>query len=273
MTLCVDSPGAIEGVYLYRSDYPERLLSGEAIDGTMQKIELRAAYVDARSDHERREQHRMLLSFDGLGGIDRVAAWLDAAPSLQIAIGALVTMRSESMFAENRFLNVCSGAEGFHRTVVGGTHMPDEEFEAIKVALKQHVPAEHRAWFSSVMAHANYPSLNRRLKELAGQLGDAAQQLVGDVAVWGRVLSTCRNESTHMDGRRQQYDGADLYWLAEGVFNVARLCLLLHVGLDPARLPKLAEAWSRQAADRVQTTVERLDTEQRQRGREKSARG
>jgi len=94
---------------------------------------------------------------------------------------------------------------------------------------------------------------------LAGQLGPVAGDLLGDVTVWGRVVSKCRNGLTHLEGLREQYDGGDLYWLAEGVFNVTRLCLLLHVGLDRELLPKLAQSWPIQGTqDRVLDVVERL---------------
>jgi len=45
LTLCADGPSAIDGVELYRPDYPKRVLSGEAIPGTMERIELRSAFV------------------------------------------------------------------------------------------------------------------------------------------------------------------------------------------------------------------------------------
>jgi hypothetical protein len=179
-------------------------------------------------------------------------------------VGSLVTMRADSIFGENRFLNVCSAAEGFHRSTIGGSHMDKAEFKSIKRMLKKYLPRKHREWFDSRMVHANDPSLNQRLIQLADRLGPVAEELVGDVTVWGRVVSTCRNDLTHLEGLREQYDGGDLYWLAEGVFNVTRLCLLVHVGLHSELLPKLAKSWPiQEAQDRVLKTVERLDEAQR----------
>jgi hypothetical protein len=59
----------------------------------------------------------------------------------------------------------------------------------------------------------------------------------------GRAMSKCRNDFTHLEGLREQYDIGDLYWLAEAVFNVTRLCLLLHVGMPREPLPKLTKSW------------------------------
>jgi hypothetical protein len=105
---------------VYRQDYPERVLSGEAIPGTMQKIELRAAFIGSgsRAQQKRREPHRMLVSFSDVGGIETAATWLNEAPRLRAIVGSLVTMRSDTIFGENRFLNVCSAAEGFHRSTI-----------------------------------------------------------------------------------------------------------------------------------------------------------
>jgi hypothetical protein len=262
LTLCADGPGAIDSVDLYRPDYPERVLSGDAIPGTMQKIELRSAFVGSGSgpQHQRRrEPHRMLASFADIGGVQTVATWLAEAPGLRGIIGSLLTMRADTIFGENRFLNVCSAAEGFHRSTIGGSHMNKAEFKSVKSMLKKYLPRRYREWFDSRMAHANDPSLNQRLQELAGQLGAVAEALVGDVTVWGRVVSTCRNEVTHLEGTRDQVDGADMYWLAEGIFNITRLCLLRHVGAPEELLPNLAKSWPiRGAQDRVLETVERL---------------
>jgi len=266
LTLCADGPSAIDSVELYRPDYPVRLLSGDAIPNTMQKTELRSAFVGSGSpgQQKRREPHRMLVSFGDVGGIETAATWLNEAPGLRIIVGALVTMRADSIFGQNRFLNVCSAAEGFHRSTIGGSHMDKAEFKSIKRMLKKYLPRKYHEWFDSRIRYANDPSLNQRLKQLADQLGPVAEELVGDVTVWGRVVSQCRNDLTHLEGSREQYDSGDLYWLAEGVFNVTRLCLLVHVGLHSELLPKLAKSWPIQGAQgRVSDAVKRVAEAQR----------
>jgi hypothetical protein len=267
LTLCADGPSAIDSVELYRPDYPKRVLSGDVIPGTMEKIELRSAFVGAGSpgQQKRRAPHRMLVSFGDVGGIETVATWLNEASRFRIIVGYLVSMRADSIFGQNRFLNVCSAAEGFHRSTIGGSHVDEAEFKSIKRMLKKHLPRKHRGWFDRGMAHANDPSLNQRLKQLADRLGPVAEILVGDVTVWSGVVSKCRNDLTHLEGSREQYDdGGDLYWLAEGTFNITRLCLLIHVGLRSELLPELARSWPIQGGqDRVRDAVERLAEDQR----------
>jgi hypothetical protein len=274
LTLCTDGPSAIDGVELYRPDYPvKRLLSGDAIPGTMQKIELRSAFVGAGSpgQQKRRGPHQMLVSFGDVGGIETAATWLNEASRFRIIVGYLVSMRADSIFGQNRLLNVCSAAEGFHRSTIGGSQMDEAEFKSIKRKLKKHLPRKYRRWFDRGMAHASDPRLSQRLKQLADQLGPVARELVGDATVWSDVVATCRNDLTHLEGLGQQqddsgkqYDSGDLYWLAEGVFNVTRLCLLVYVGLPSELLPKLTESWVIQGVqDRVRDVVERLAEAQR----------
>jgi hypothetical protein len=273
LTLCGDGPSAIDGVELYRPDYPvKRLLSGDAIPGTMQKIELRSAFVGAGSpgQQKRRGPHQMLVSFGDVGGIETAATWLTEAWRFRIIVGYLVSMRADSIFGQNRLLNMCSAAEGFHRSTIGGSQMDEAEFKSIKRKLKKHLPRKYRKWFDRGMAHASDPRLSQRLKQLADQLGPVARELVGDVTVWSDVVATCRNDLTHLEGlgeqddSAKQYDSGDLYWLAEGVFNVTRLCLLVHVGLHSELLPKLAESWVIQGTQkRVRDVVERLAEVQR----------
>ncbi|WP_326549965.1 HEPN domain-containing protein [Micromonospora sp. NBC_01813] len=272
--LCADRFGSIQEVKLYRSDHPQRALSGDAFSGTMQKVTLLTQFGGVTSGHLDRclELHQLLATFEDIGGIATAARWLDNYAKLKIITAFMGTMRADGMFGANRFLNVCSAAEGFHRTTVGGRYMDDEDFQVLKEKLKAQVPQEHLNWFSGITSHANDPSLNRRLKELAAQLDGVAEQLVGDVVVWGRVVSTCRNESTHLDGDREEDDSPDLFYLAEGVFNVMRLCLLLHAGMDRAMLPKVAN--SRPASrfrDRPAEAAKRLDAAQKVRQREKKA--
>ena len=223
----------------------------------MRRIDLLAPF--SAPHRERVELHRMLVSFAELGGAATVASWLDESARLRVVIGSLVTMRASGIFAENRLLNVCSAAEGFHRSTVGGSLMDRALFKALKRRAKKCLPYDWHRWLDNGLGHANDPSLRQRLQHLADQLQPAIAPMIGDAALWARVVSKCRNDLTHLETDREQYDGGDLYWLAEGVFNVTRLCLLMHVGLDASRLPTIASAWPiTSSTDRIREAVDRL---------------
>lgn len=156
LTLCTDNPGFVASIALYRPDYPERLFNGTAIPDTMRRIELLAPFRRPPG-RKRVEQYQMLVSFTDVGGIVTVASWLDEAIRLRVIIGSLVTMRADGIFGENRFLNVCSAAEGFHRSTVGGSLMDKAEFKSLKRQAKKSLPKSHHRWFDDRLEHANDP--------------------------------------------------------------------------------------------------------------------
>jgi hypothetical protein len=62
------------------------------------------------------------------------------------------------------------------------------------------------------------------------------------VDAWIQTVNKIRNDLTHLDEDRQTYDGGDLLYLAEILFDVTRLCLLLHIGLNLDYLPRIAKS-------------------------------
>lgn len=261
LTICADAASDIISVFLYRSDMPEQALSGRVIEGTQRRIELGARFgvLDRKKNRKTKSPHRMLISLKGLGGIGAVAAWLDKAADLRGVVGSLVTMRADIIFSENRFLNVVSAAEGFHRATIGGAYMERVEWKKIKRALKQHLDEAHHVWFDNCMRHSNDPSLNQRLRDLVGLLGENANVVTGDTQAWSRIVSTCRNNLTHLEGDRETYEAEHLYWLAESVFNVTRIALLLHIGMPSRVMPTVLRSWPVSATEsKVRTAIESL---------------
>lgn len=117
------------------------------------------------------------------------------------------------------------------------------------------------------MGHANDPSLGRRLTELADELSGVMYSLVGNsVDDWIKAIKKVRNDLTHLDEGRETYDGADLLCLAESLFNVTRLCLLLRTGLDREHLPRIANSIRYKGTFvRVERAVERIAARRRTR--------
>lgn len=92
------------------------------------------------------------------------------------------------------------------------------------------------------MAHANDFDLDRRLRDLIAELGEISHFLIGsEVDSWVTAVKKARNNLTHLDEARRKFDGADLYWLAESLFQVTRLCLLLRIGLEDQGLSKIVQ--------------------------------
>ncbi|MEU8406125.1 HEPN domain-containing protein [Micromonospora sp. NPDC048842] len=261
MSLCTDRPGLFESVYLYRADLPMKALSGDPFPDSQQAIELKARLGDRSLPGNARvlSAPEVPVPFDDIG-IAGVATWLNQSPSITPIIGALLTMRHHGIYSENRFLNIASAAEGLHRATVGGRYLPESAFRRLRRQLREHVPEEHHKWFNDLMGHANAPSLVQRLTELTGELGDSVHSLVGNnVEAWIQAIKRIRNDLTHLDEDRPMYDGGDLLHLAESLFHVTRLCLLLRIGLNPDRLPWITRTIRfRGNFVRVEDAIERI---------------
>lgn len=262
-SLCTDRADSFDSIVVFRSDHPELLRSGAPIPGTRREIEIKARLGDLsrRTEVKTLLPPDVLVPLDDLGGVQAIATWLDGAPSLTPIIGALLSMRSDGIYSENRFLNISSAAEGLHRATVGGTYIAPSAFRRLRRQIReQGVPPEHHAWFSDVMAHANDPSLDRRLRELAGTLGEDIYFLVGnDVDAWVRAIKRARNSLTHLDDGREPLDGSDLYWLAESLFQVTRLCLLRRLAVDTEPMSRAAQSIRRRGVfHMVEAAVERI---------------
>jgi hypothetical protein len=243
-SLCVDRTDWLVSIHVYRADRPFTMLSGEPIENTKVPIEFKAPIQEAgyQLKAHRLEAQRVPVPFDDFGGIKAVATWLDRPPGIAPIVDSLLTMRAQSIYAENRYLNVSSAAEGLHRVLVGkGKTMPTRAFDDLRRSIREKmVPEEHHDWFNDVMAHANDFDLDRRLKDLIAELGDLAEMLIGsNVEQWVKAVKKARNDLTHLDKNRKRFDGADLYWLAESIFQVARLFLLTNTGMSAERLPKI----------------------------------
>ncbi|MEV0733312.1 HEPN domain-containing protein [Polymorphospora sp. NPDC050346] len=262
-SLCVDRADSFDGVYLYRSDLPDKVLSGDVIPGTRRSIELKARLGNPmqRAEVSSLSAGDVLVPFDDLGGIEAVATWLNEVPSWMPIVGSLLTMRSVGIYSENKFLNISSAAEGLHRATVGGSYMLKPDFERLRRKIRnESVPEEHHPWFIEVMGHANDPSLHRRLRELANEIGVGIYFLAGgDVERWIKAIKKARNNLTHLDKDRDPIDGADLNLLAESLFHVTRLCLLNRIGLADYRLPQMAESsWSPGMSRYVEMAIQRI---------------
>lgn len=263
-SLCVDRSDSFISIRLYRTDHPETNLNGDPFEGTRRPIELKARMHEPSQQlkAKRLQAHRVPIPLDDFGGVSSVAAWLDRVAGVAPIVGSMLTMRAQSIYAENRFLNVSSAAEGLHRAFAGrGKCMPTSTFDKLRRAIREEmVPTEYHEWFKNVMASANDFSLDRRLNELVAELGDLAEFFIGsNTEIWVKAVKKARNNLTHLDEDRQHFDGGDLYWLAESLFQVTRLCLLTRTGMSQDRLPKIVRhiyGWS--DIGKLERAIERI---------------
>jgi ApeA-like protein/HEPN superfamily Apea-like protein len=262
VTLCIDAPTAMDSLILQRPDIRVKVLSGEVTDFE-QPIEFIAQplrYVDPQ-EHKPRHRHQMLLGFEELGGLEAIARWLDASQVFQRALDSFMSIRhARQMYAENRFLNVTFAAEAFHRIVTSGApYMDEEAFTGLFNVYLANTSEEHHEWLRGRIEHGNEPPLGKRLRQLAARAGAATRPLIGKRDRWAYTLSQVRNELTHIGPDSKEFYGEDLLLLAESVYAVVRICMLMECGVSREILTSKANSssitWYR---ERLKGSMERV---------------
>jgi len=246
VTLCTGNPTSIDSLSLRRPDIRVTMISGA--EGTEeQKVEFFAQPLRYSDPAERKptHQHRMLFTYDEIGGIAAIAKWLDTAPRFRRALNSFVSVwRAKQMFAENRFLNVTFAAEAFHRITQGGSYMDDEEFERLLQSYIDSTPEEHHDWLLGRISYGNDLPLVKRLRQLAGRSAPVTRSLIKNKGQWAHFLARVRNELTHVGERSRSFGGTELFFLTESVISVVRVCMLLECGVDAERLKSKADSYA-----------------------------
>lgn len=226
VTLCIDAPSSADRVTVSSPNIKMRALSGDEWDAEqpVDFIAPQLRYVAPR-ERKRRNEYQMLLTFDEVGGTGGIARWMDTAQRFQRALDSMMSIRhTRQMFVENRFLNVTFAAEAFHRATSDETYTSEEKFELLVGSCLQAIEPDHRDWLRERLAHANAPSLGKRLRRLSSRVAPAVRPLVGDKGQWAHTVAQVRNVLTHLSSDTQSFHGRDLNYLAESVYAVTRLC-------------------------------------------------
>ena len=235
ISLCTDSPVVDVDIILQRSDARVVMINGTE-SSHLQPIEYLASRVNYTPVEERkqRQHHRMLLDYEELGGIDSVGRWMDKSEVFARPLNSLMsTLRARQMFMENKFMNVTYAAEALHRVLIGGGKRMDEhDFNDLIAKCLEVTPAEHHEWLIGKTRFMNEASLPKRLNKLAAHAGAATKDLIGRRSTWAQTVAAVRNELTHLKEGASLANGADLYYMAESVYAVARACMLLEAGVS-----------------------------------------
>jgi hypothetical protein len=189
---------------------------------------------------------RILFQFSEIGGLPTIARWVSIARKYQTVVGSLLSIRYASgLYVENRFNNVISAAESFHRLRFSNHIRPKAEFRKLCRELIAAVPKEHQAWLRAQIQYGNEPRLRDRLSEMATYAGEAFAVIYDEQEHWVKVVTESRNRLTHHDERRAiRFETGDLYFLTESVFMLVMLCLFRECEMDDKALSAIAVSGS-----------------------------
>ena len=156
--------------------------------------------------------------------------------------------RSDDMYLNNVFLSTVRAAEIYHRRVVGGTYIPEDEFKEYRDELQEDIPSNYSHQFTQHLKggsfkYANELSLKIRLEELLEEkFHDELEVLPVDVNGKARPISTLRNHMIHYDEDEDEIDIEDLHTYNEILKSLIEVCLLSEIEI---------------ATDNIQERIER----------------
>ena len=193
VTIGIGAPVSIMGVSLMRAD------TGRTVDFVAQSIE-------AVSQERNKPPHprEMLFTFEGIGGLEGLAKWLEVADKYQLVIAALLSPQYRPpWYTEHRFFDAITAAETL-------------------VRIRQQ--EEH---------------INRhKLKQLVSEAGAEFETLVGDVDQWtDLVWDTRRDNLVHRGLREDKRPPLRLF--AESLYFLVVLCLLRECGVSDDTLANI----------------------------------
>lgn len=239
LTIATGTPARVESIHLWHPDVARELPSGRRVP---EPIGYLAQPVDKVPRTRRRTPGEMLFTFDQLGGLGGVAAWLARANQYRPVLGSLLSSRyMTKMYIEDRFVNAAYAAESFHRLRFANQVRPRADFKQFKRELIDAVPAERQKWLQDQLQYSNEPRLLHRLEEMADYAGTVFTELVGDVNDWCKLTKDCRNSLVHYDERNATRPSPErLYYLSESLFYLTVLCLLRECGVKDDVLSGIA---------------------------------
>ena len=236
LTLATNAPTAPLQVSLSRQDITHELQPGQ---NRPQAMKYYAGQLAERVRLDAPQSAgRILFPFSEIGGLPTIARWVKIARRYQTVVGSLLSIRYASgLYVENRFNNVISAAESFHRLRFSNQIRTKAEFRKLCRELVAAVPREHQDWLRTQIQYGNEPRLRDRLGEMVSYAGEAFAAVCGEPESWVKVVTDSRNRLTHHDEKRAiKFEAGDLYFLTESVFTLVMLCLFRECEMDDKAL-------------------------------------
>jgi hypothetical protein len=177
-----------------------------------------------------------------------LARWV----ALEERLGVVLDMFLALLYApphhlENKVMNVCQAAEGYHRRMHDYQLMPDQEYAALTEVLVASAPERWHSLVAGALANANGPSFKVRIAKLVEKAGETGAALASTFPNYPARVRNFRDRYVHFlkvapTPREQVPEVADLYDTTKIILEV---CLLQDIG------------WS--AAEAGQAVAEKLD--------------
>lgn len=188
VTICVRASSAILDTKLTHPDVDR-------------PVDFYTRWIGAGSPNDGKAIHRakMLFTFDDIGGLGGIRAWLNLAGKYSVVVALLVShWYVPPLYQEQRYFNAVVAAETLIR----------------------------------IRKNEQDVNLNRGLQDLAGVVDSVFAPLVGDLAEWAQEVVRTRDNYVVHPGLRGSSDGYRLYLLSESIYLIVVLTLLHECGVS-----------------------------------------
>ncbi|MCR4409922.1 MAG: hypothetical protein QHH43_05290 [Candidatus Saccharicenans sp.] len=155
------------------------------------------------------------------------------------------TFYNPTMYRSHEFLSLVQALESYHRRILNGKYVTDEEFEPLYEAIKKAVPNDIDCNFrESLLNKAKYLnefSLRKRLRDIIDRLGDWIETFINSPESFIEDVCNTRNYLTHYDERLESKakTGEELYWLVQRMRFLLEICFLKELGLSEEKIKAL----------------------------------
>jgi hypothetical protein len=206
--------------------------------------------TDFPKSFEKANSRDMLFPMDHIGpDLKRyVTTWLDSRPKLQPVYNLyFATLFRPRVYLETLFLNIVQAVETYHRRVIGGKYMPDDDYRnGLYLAFKAAIPQDFDKSFKTSLLegrlkYANEYSLRKRLTGLLEDLSDLSLPFAltkHQQDAFAEDVSNTRNYLTHYDVSlaAKAKHAHDLITLKERLRLILELYILKEIGVSTGEL-------------------------------------
>jgi hypothetical protein len=245
VTLTTTAPTVPTSITLWREDILRERPPGALGKPKPQPMDYYAGQIAERVRlKEPQDPQRIMFRYEAIGGLATIARWIAVARRYEIVVSSLLSIRySAGLYAQNRFSNVISAAESFHRLRFSNAAMPESKFDQrLEEIISQVAKRSRQDWLRMKLRYANEPSLANRLTAMTGHAGSAFTTLCADPVSWVTVVTESRNRLTHHDKERKiEFARGDLHFLAESIFMLVMLCLFRECEVASETLDTIGE--------------------------------
>jgi hypothetical protein len=158
------------------------------------------------------------------------------------------TLYHRNMYLPQRLLSLAHAIEGYHRAMIGGKYIGDEQYknglqQIFANAIPQDIAPDFRSSLKNKLKYLHEFSLRKRIQDLCSRFNDIVQPYVGMPGEFAEALANQRNWLTHPDSadpdRPRAIDHRKLWVQCEQLSLLLEVCFMHEIGLDLQTIQKL----------------------------------